>query len=163
MTPAINDLLAKIIGQACLRKEIGEMKSISLGFGNVAPLRFKEQHRRYRMWEMGTYAADWEIVDAEGIRLSKRSRHETAEMDRLLQSIDLGRFVAVQQVSETSLRVELDNGLAVNISGDVEDDDEYFHVFCPEEMYIEFSRAGWKVGRSDRPWKTEADTAENMM
>lgn len=128
------------------------MRSISLGFGDEAPADSKKRNRNYRLWEMGTYSGDWQIVHDGIVLLSKDKSVNVAELDGLLHSIDLGCFVALQQLSKTDLRLELDNGLVVNFSGNAADDDEYFHVFCPEEKYAEFSEAGWTLGRSDEPW-----------
>jgi len=135
-----------------MRKEVGSMRSISLGFGNEAPESSQKRNRHYRLWELGTYSGDWQIVHDEAVLLSKDRSTNIAELDGLLQSIDIGCFVALRQLSKTDLRLDLDNGLVVNFSGNPDVDDEYFHVFCPEAQYAEFSEAGWTIGHSDEPW-----------
>jgi hypothetical protein len=51
------------------------------------------------------------------------------------------------------VRVELDNGCAVDFLTTLSEDDECFHMFCPGSLYVEFSVAGgWKIGPSDKPW-----------
>ena len=133
------------------------MRSLSLGFGDEAPASSKSRKRPYRLWEMGTYSGNWQIVHNGSVLLLKDGSASIAELEGRLESIDLGRFVALMQLSKTDLRLELDNGFVVNFSGNPDDDDEYFHLFCPGEQYAEFSEAGWTIGRSDEPWMRKTD------
>jgi hypothetical protein len=90
-------------------------------------------------------------VNGVSVVLAKSFSSDIGELDAKLTLLHLGLFASVQQLSESAIRVNLDNGLAVEFFGNT-DDDEYFHVFCPESVYIEFSQKGWQVGRSDAPW-----------
>ena len=155
MTPEVNEILEKIVGQPCTRKEVGSLRSLSLGFGDEAPAESKKRNRQYRLWEIGTYSGAWQIINRDAVLLSKDVGGNTDELDARLQAIPLGRFKAVRQISKTDLEVVLDNELIVRISGNADDDDEYFHVFYPEKRYVEFSKSGWVVGRSDVPWTSD--------
>jgi len=127
------------------------MRGISLGFGEES-LEPKRRSRQYRLWELGAYSGDWRIVNSGNVVLAKGFSSDIGALDAKLATIDLGRFASIQQLSESAVRVNLDNGLGVEFFGDTDGDDEYFHVFCPKNVYIEFSERGWQVGRSDVPW-----------
>lgn len=148
----VNEVFERIVGQPCMRKEVGPMRSISLGFGDEASAIDKGRNRHYRSWEFGAYSGDWKIAHGAKVLLAKIDSSDASDLDLKLQSIDLGRLQSIQQISKSIVRMNLDNGLAVEFFGDTDDDDEYFHVFCPENVYIEFSERGWRVGRSDVPW-----------
>jgi glucan biosynthesis protein len=148
----MNEIFEKIAGQPCMRKEVGSMRSISLGFGDEASAINKRRNRHYRLWEFGAYSGDWKIAQGADVLLAKSHSSDVSDLDSKLQSISLGRFQSIQQLSKSAVRMNLDNGFAVEFFGDTDDDDEYFHVFCPENVYIEFSESGWQVGRSDVPW-----------
>jgi hypothetical protein len=155
VSPEVNEIVEKIVGQPCVRKEVGSLRSISLGFGeeSTEPRRRK---RRYRLWEIGTYSADWRILDGATVALAKRFSPDVGELDASLASLHLGRFASIEQLSKSAVRMNLDNGFAVEFFGDPGDDDEYFHIFCPHDVYIVFSDKGWQLGRSDVPWTASA-------
>lgn len=152
VNPEVNEMFRKIVGQPCTRKEVGSMRSISLGFGDESTGATRRRNRHYRLWELGTYSGDWRLIHGASVLLARSNSSDAGELDAGLESLHLGRFVGVQQLSNSAVRVNLDNGLSMELVGDASNDDEYFHVFCPENIYIEFSRDGWRVGRSDAPW-----------
>ena len=78
------------------------------------------------------------------------------KLNTVLRGIELGRFVALRQPTLLDIRVELDNDVEVDFFVATSDDDECFHIFCPDNLHVEFSmRRGWKTGRSDEPWDTQ--------
>ncbi len=155
MSPEVNEIFDQIVGQPCTRKEVGSMRSISLGFGEDS-LEPKRRKRQYRRWELGSYSGDWKVVNDAGTLLAKSQSTDIGELDAELGALHLGRLTSIEQISKSGVRVNLDSGLAVDIIGDTVDDDEYFHVFGPESVYVEFSETGWQVGRSDTPWTARA-------
>ena len=75
------------------------------------------------------------------------------ELNQALNGIELGRFSSLRQVGEMDVRVELDNGCAIDFLATISDDGECFHIFCPESICVVFSPAdGWQIGPSDKPW-----------
>jgi hypothetical protein len=156
-----SEIFSRIVGQPCLRSEVGAMRSLSLGFGELAENDSPNRNRQYRLWELGTYSSHWQIVEGSVILLAKHRSMNPVELDASLEAIELGRFAAIRQLSKTDLQLELDNGVAVNFFGKGDVDDEYFHVRGPQKLYVEFSEAGWKVGRSDEPWTSEATASPN--
>lgn len=154
MNPEVNEIFAQIVGQPCTRKEVGSMRSISLGFGEES-LEPRRRKRHYRRWELGTYIGDWKVANDAGVLLAKSHSTDVGELDAKLGALHFGRLLSIQQLSKSGVRLNLDNGLAVDIIGDMTDDDEYFHAFGPGSAYVEFSERGWQVGRSDTPWTAQ--------
>lgn len=112
-------------------------------------------NRAYRAWELGTYNCAWRIIKHGAVICGSRDASEPAELNDVIQTIEFGKFISVRKLSEFDVRVELDIAI-VDFLLDFSDDDESFHIFCPENLYIEFSaRQGWKVGPSDRPLNGE--------
>jgi hypothetical protein len=155
------DILSKIVGQPCTRKEVGRSKSLSIGFGDEANDDSQKRGKRYKRWEIGTYYNSWRVVKGATVLLSNIDSNDLDELNRELNKIELGRVASIRQLSEFDVRVELDNGVALDFLGTNADEDEYFHVFGPENSYIQFSRAGWETGRSDQPWVGEPEGSSN--
>jgi|ERR1035438_637857 hypothetical protein len=153
MNSDVRELVKQIIGKPCSRREVGRMRSLSLGFGNEGRVS-KISKTVYKEWEIGTYYSAWRVV-REGIVLcgSQDVVDSIDELNLSLGRIDLGRFMSLRQFSDLDVRIEFDSGVAVDFLATTSDDDECLHIFCPGERCIEFSvRGGWKAGPSDRRW-----------
>ena len=148
-------MLSSIVGQPCTRREVGRGKSLSLGFGGIAEDASRRNCKGYRKWEIGTYDSSWRVTRGTAVLLSSQISLSHDELNQTLRAIEFGAFMTLRQLSDLEVRLELSNGTAVDFLGTSEDDDEFVHVFCPEKSYVEFSRAGWRAGRSDTPWKAE--------
>src|SRR5579871_1894229 len=98
MNNGINEIVYGMIGACCTRKEVGSMRSLSLGFGEQSRER-RSRYRQYRQWELGTYDSDWKIIDGTGVLIEKNQSHDIAELDARLQTVLLGRLIAIRQVS----------------------------------------------------------------
>ena len=150
-------LVEQIIGKSCTRKEVGRMRSLSLGFGAEVRSTIKLNEKIYREWEVGTYRCAWRVV-REGIVLcgSQDVVDSIEELNLALDRIEFGRFMSLRQFSDLDVRVEFDSGVAVDFLATISDEDECFHIFCPPKRFIQFSvRNGWKAGPSDKPWIEE--------
>jgi hypothetical protein len=159
----MNDDVARIIrklsGEPCLKKEVGRMKSLSLRFGSEVARPTKPKERTYHAWELGTYRSAWRVVQGRNVLCGSQDAADPNELTIALKSIDLGRFASLQQLSDLDIRMNFFNGVAVEFFATMSDDDEYFHVFCPENVYVEVSvREGWKIGRADMPWNGTSGT-----
>ena len=145
-------LLVKMVGQPCTRREVGQWKSLSLGFGEEAERTGIPRSRAYRAWEFGTYRGAWRIIQNGTVLCGSRDTEDIQEMNQVLANISLGRFSSLRQLSELDLRVELDNGVVVDFLTVNSDDDESFHVSCPGSLWVNFSAtAGWTISPSDKP------------
>jgi hypothetical protein len=78
----------------------------------------------------------------------------SAELDARLGAIVLAPVEEIRMISSLDIEIRLTSGVSVHFLGVASDDDELFHVFCPDKVYLEYSVAsGWKIGKSDQPWK----------
>ncbi len=154
MSSDVMGFIEQIVGKPCSRKEVGRMRSLSLGFGSEVRSAIKLNEKVYREWEIGTYRSAWRVIRG-GIILcgSQDVVNSIDELNLALGRIDLGRFVSLRQFADLDVRIEFDSGIAVDFLVTTSDEDECFHIFCPGERFVEFSvGGGWKKGRADRPW-----------
>ena len=154
ITDEIRKLFAQMVGLPCTRKQVGEWKSLTLGFGEEdLSRRYKSQV--YQEWELGTYDAFWEISNSAGAILSKGDAKSDVELDPRLELVEIGAFAKIYQVSDVAVRVETDNGVSITFTSKADPDDdeeEFFHLFAPGHRYVNFTSVGWRLGPSDTPW-----------
>ena len=131
------------------------MRSLSLGFGNQVHRKTKLIDKFYGEWEIGTYLVAWRVIQGGRVVCGSQDAADSIEeLNLALRRIEFGRFASLRQLTELDVRVEFDNDVAVDFLATISDEDECFHIFCPENIYIEFSlRGAWKIGQSDKPWK----------
>jgi hypothetical protein len=156
MNIAVQEIVKDIIGKPCSRKQVGRMKSLSLGFGEIIP--YKPDMKRiseisYGEWELGTYYCSWRILKDGRIVCGSQDTTDIDDLNIEINKIEVGRFGSLRQLTDLDVRVECDNGIAIDFLATISDDDEWFHIFCPENRYVEFKVvSGWRVGASDKPW-----------
>ena len=158
MNKDVAELIDQIVGQTCSRKEVGRMRSLSLGFGSEVRSSIKINEKLYREWEVGTYRSAWRVVQG-GIVLcgSQDVVDSIGELNQALGKFDFGRFVSLRQFTDLDIRIEFDSGITVDFLAAASDEDECFHIFGPGQRFVEFSvRGGWRTGPSDRPWASSA-------
>jgi hypothetical protein len=154
MSPEVNEIFDQIVGQPCTRKEVGSMRSISLGFGEES-LEPRRRKRQYRRWELGTYSGDWKVANDAGVLLEKSSSRDVGELDAKLGALHFGRLTSIQQISKSGVRMNLDNRLLWTSSA-IRRMTTSTSMSSVQSAYVEFSERGWQVGRSDTPWTAEA-------
>jgi hypothetical protein len=148
--------LLPLIGKYCCRQRIGRGRSLSLGFGGKLPhSKPKTSDPFYGEWELGTYSAAWRIIrEGRVVCGSLDAVDSIDELDERLQAIKLGKVLTIEVFSQFDLRVILDEDVCIDFICAAEDDDEMFHIFGPESLYIEYTCSdGWKVGKSNAPWR----------
>ncbi len=148
-------MIAPLVGEPCTRQAVGRMKSLSLGFGEKAEPLNATTGKQYKAWEIGTFGNSAWRITKDGVLLigSRDSADSIEQSSESLGRISLGRFSALTQPSALDVRIEFDSGMAVDFLSASSEDDENFHIFCPDGMYIEFSAlSGWAIGPSNEPW-----------
>ena len=146
---AINGL----IGKPCCRQRLGSKRSLSIGFGNKIPhgnSRLVDSY--YGEWEIGTYSATWRLVDNGKVLCgSKNVIGSLLELEDQFRQIQLGRISGVYLASKFDVRVEFDDGKKIDFLGASSDDDEMFHIFCPNGLYVKYSTfIGWEIIKHGR-------------
>jgi hypothetical protein len=154
MNSDVTGLVEQMIGKLCSRKEVGRTRSLSLGFGAEVRSPLNLSGKIHREWEIVTYYSAWRVV-RDGIVLcgSQDVVDSIDELNLALGRVDLGRFMALRQFTDLDVRIEFDNGVAVDFLATTSDDDESFHIRCPGKRLVKFSvRGGWMTGPADKPW-----------
>jgi hypothetical protein len=151
----IEQVLALIIGQESARLRIGNDRSLFIGFGELLTTKSALGEAVHGKWEIGAYYNAWRIIQGKRIVCGIRDTVESIEeLRKIAYQVQLGRCSGIRQLSRFDLRVELDNDTFIDILATTGDEDEVFHIFCPESTVITYSIAdGWTIGRSDLPWK----------
>ena len=155
MNSEVLSIIKSIFGKQCCSARVGAYRSLSFGFGErVFHNNPKLEYDYYGEWEIGTYYCAWRIMKADKILCGVSDTVDSIEeLNRNIQSIEFGAFTSLSNLSNIDVRLETDSGIIVDFLPTIRDEDEYFHIFGPNNVYIELSPGGvWSVGRSDTPW-----------
>ena len=152
----VQEVVARIIGKPCCRKRVWRGRSLHLGFGERIPHGDPQLiDEFYGEWEIGTYHCAWRVI-AQGKVLCGRQDvvDSIDELNQALNEISIGRFASLVQLTPLDVRVEFDNGLAVDFLSTVSDGDACFHIFFgAENLCVQFTAdRGWEIGDFDKPW-----------
>lgn len=150
---AVRATVASMVGKRCWRKEIGEHRSLSLGFGCEVHRKTSFGERVYGEWEAGTYSASWrvlrggEVVCGSGDEIEGR-----VSVNHVLAAIEFGELLSIA-VPPGVVRLRFETGVVVEFFRVRSDSSEWFHVFCPANVFVELrGRGSWTVGPSNKPW-----------
>jgi hypothetical protein len=148
----IQKKITGIINLRCVSQNVGNSTSLSLGFGETES---EVNGRSYREWELGTYSSNWRVIrNNKVICASLDDVESNEELDLKLKSINLGVLESISQTEVGDVTVTFDSSLLIEFLCISTEDDEMFHIFCPNSEYIEFNPcSGWKTGRSDSSWE----------
>ena len=155
MNQEVQAAIRPMIGKACCRARVGSPRSLSIGFGKRLP----HGHRRlgdsyYGEWEIGTYYGSWRIIKEGVIICGSNDTDGCEDLSRRLMALEFGRILSVRNVDAYDISAEFDSGIVVNFLATSSDEDERFHIFCPDSIYVEFSVGGvWRIGKSNAPWE----------
>ena len=150
-TPS-RDAVSAIIGKRCWRKAAGESRSLSLGLGGVAVSVAVPNPREYGEWEIGTYNAAWRVTLNGDVLCGSKDAGADRDRANKLLAIDLGSVLG-WDATVSSVRFRFTAGYEVEFLRVNSDQDEWFHLFGPGDMYVELSGCGnWVVGISNSPW-----------
>lgn len=158
MDDSIDSLLNGMIGKRLCRIDAASNLSLSFGFGErVYHGKKYLKTEYYGEWELGTYRACWRVTNRGNLICGVRDNDISSDaLNKTLLKLLSETFLSLKQVSPLDLCVELSNGYAIEFLATSSDDDELFHIFGPEKLFIRFSLAsGWGIGRSDKPRKDQ--------
>ena len=148
MDKKIENLINSFLGKKCSRQQVGNCNSLSLGFGQ------KKYHNDQRLitdfyceWEIGTYYRSWRIFDKNTLFYGGNDVNDFDDSNVILNQIDFGSVVSLKnQPTDFDVRVHFDSGISIDFLTTIRDDDEIFHIFCPNDSYIAFTVGkGWEV------------------
>jgi len=148
----VKEMIKPMLGKPCCRQRVWRPRSLSLGFGEkVYHGKSKLVDAFYGEWEIGTYYCAWRVVKNDRILCASSDAIDSLdELDAALKQIDLGCIQSLTQPTKFDVRAEFDTGITVEFIATTSDDDECFHIFCPQKLCAAFSaQKGWTTGRSD--------------
>jgi hypothetical protein len=151
----VETAIERLIGKPCCRRRVGRGRSLSVGFGKKVPhQRAKAIDDYYGEWELGSYSSAWRIIRAGLVICGSSDIVESIEeLDQILQGVRLGEVVDFEVLSRLDVRINLTDGVLIDFICAAADNDETFHVFGPENLYVRYAPADqWQVGKSNSPW-----------
>ncbi len=148
----VKNKLSNLFGKSCCRQRVGIARSLIVGFGDRVPrknkIRLNDEFKGE--WELGTFSAEWCVSYLGSNLCSSRDFIEQSllELDEKLNKITFGKIEAIDFVSKSHVRVRLDGNIIIDFLASTkqedENEDEFFHVFCPNSEFIACSlQRGW--------------------
>ncbi len=146
----VDIFLAKIIGKECCYQEVGEYRSLKLGFGMRIETQGLRGKRVRSEWNIGTYNSAWRVVShGEILCGSMTPVDDNAEHNELLESIQFGAFVGLEMLSPFDIRLKTSNGVDVEFMSASSRDAEDFHIIGIDHSVLNYHyKTGWLLGNS---------------
>jgi hypothetical protein len=160
MNAQVEDAIRLMLGKRCCRQRVWRPRTLSLGFGDkVYHGNPKLVDTFYGEWEIGTFYCAWRVTQQDRILCGSTDAVDSLdELDAALKRIDFGCIQSLTQPTQFDVRAEFDTGIAVEFLATTSDDDECFHIYCPQSICVTFSiQEGWTIGRSDKPMNQTDD------
>ena len=151
-TNILEEFQPLLIGKECCRVSVGAFKSLSMGFGKrVYHHNDKLVDTYFGEWEIGTFYCSWRVIKNNKILCGASDSVDSIDdLNRSINCIQFGSIISISIFSGIDVRIEFDNGVFVDFLATISDEDEYFHIFCPDNVYIELSSEGkWLTGKSN--------------
>ncbi|MEA3587245.1 hypothetical protein J6I75_02580 [Pseudidiomarina sp. 1APP75-27a] len=150
----IKKKINEIINLRCVRQSVGNNTSLSLGFGAKESDDYGESDC-YREWEVGTFSSNWRVIKNRRVICASLDDVESIEdLDSKIKDIKLGSILSVSQDEIGDVTLSFENSVSVEFLCLADQDDEMFHIFCPNSEYIEYNPySGWRSGKSNSPWE----------
>jgi len=151
-------IIGPIFGKICCRKQVGLIKSLTLGFGEkvyLEPTKLRERLRDpYRgEWEIGTWnLCAWRVGRENEIICGSNDSSDVKELDRSIGQIEFGNLVELQELNKFDIRAVFDNGIYVDFLATIKASSEHdtFHVFCPNKIFVAYyAGKGWTAKKSN--------------
>jgi hypothetical protein len=151
MYEKIGEFLPKLSQKKCESILVRNGFALSLGFGNVQSTDCESKNRE---WRLGSYSRNWRIRKNEKVILGALEPADTLEeMQTELSKIYLSSISDIIQNESGDISISFDNGYVIDFLCMSIDDDGIFHMFCPDNVYIEYNPvSGWNHGVSNAPW-----------
>lgn len=145
-------VVSGLLGSTCCRQRVGRSRSLSLGFGKKTPhgnSRLVDDY--YGEWEIGTFSAAWRVISNGTILCGSQDVVDSlSELDERIEKIQFGQIRSISLASQFDVRVTFDE-MYIEFLATASEQDEIFHIFCPQNLCVEYSIAGgWSAGKSDK-------------
>ena len=154
MNKEVLKTIAPLIGKKCCRVRIGDTRSLSLGFGKkIYHNSPKLSDTYYGEWEIGTYYCAWRIIKDNNILYGKNDPEDDYDVfTQQLKKLHFGSLTSIDQLNNYDIRFSFSSGIVIEFIATIGFDDEYFHIFGPEDIYIGLLPGGkWEISKANEP------------
>ena len=154
MNKEIRKLIGNFIDKEPCYIRVGSLKSLSIGFGRLVESHQHVKGLKYAEWDVGSYDGFWRIMEGNKIICLKDNDEDIACLNEKVNKIKLGSLSKIEMITDIDVRLRFNSGIHIDFIAAISDDDEHFHIFCPENKYVELASTGkWILGKSNTPWK----------
>lgn len=154
----ITNAITAIYGKKFCSAKVGNHKSLSIGFGEKTPHNIERLDDKYRCeWRIGTYYSSWRIIRDGKIILGSNDSNDIEYLNCQLNALDFKEIAEISNYTLLDIQVVLRDDMIIQFINTISDEDETFHMFCPDNTCVIFSTEGsWEVGPSNEPWPGES-------
>jgi hypothetical protein len=154
----IANAIGSIYGKKFCSANIGKHNSLSIGFGEKIAHNIERLADKYLCeWRAGTYYSSWRIIRDGKIILGSNDSNDIEYLNSKLNELDFKEIVEIINYNSLDVQVVLKNGMIIQFINTISDEDETFHIFCPENICVVFSTEGlWEIGPSNASWSDDS-------
>jgi hypothetical protein len=148
----VSPVIGGLLDSECCGQRVSWLRSLSVEFGKKIPHNNPKSNDKFvGEWRVGTFQSTWRVVKDEVLVCASQDFGDSAaDLDVAFSKLKFDRFKAIEIVSKFDIRVHFYNGVHIDFLGAISDDDEIFHIFGPDSLYVGYSIVnGWKVGKSN--------------
>jgi hypothetical protein len=147
-------IIEPLLGKNFSEIWIDSYKCLRLGFGEKKFHNNPKIEKKYfTEWEIGSYRSSWRIVKDNKILMGKNDLEDVKELNIKINNIEFGNILAIKQISHFDIRLEFQDHILIEYLPAFSDVDEFFYIFCPENIHLEFAQDGkWTISKSNEPF-----------
>lgn len=137
--------------ERCNIKKIGKRRDLSIEFGERAEKnKWKIPFVEHRKWRLGTYRSAWRLLKDEKIICGSQDVADSVDdLNKKLANTEIGTLSNVELISAYDVRVSFSNNVIIDFFCTFEDEDEIFHIFGDDNLYVGYSIVeGWVIRRA---------------
>jgi hypothetical protein len=155
----IANAIESICGKKFCSANVGKHNRLSIGFGEKTSHNIERLADKYLCeWRIGTYYSSWRIIRDGKIILGSNDSNDFEYLNSQLNELDFKEIVEITNYNPLDVQVVLKNDMIIQFINTVSDEDETFHMFCPENLCVVFTTEGlWKIGLSNAPWSDDSE------
>jgi len=118
-----------------------------MGFGLKVPhLNKKARDNYYGEWEIGSYNSAWRVIrNGQILCASNDPVDSIEELDLAFNRVEFGCLVSLKLLTDMDVRLTFDQEIIVDFLSSTSDEDESFHVFCPQAYLAFVVGKGWII------------------
>jgi hypothetical protein len=151
------ELISNLLGQKVCRIQVDDNRSLSIGFGEkVFHQKKRSKDSFYGQWELGSYYPSWRLIKNDRILVGAHDLESVADIKLNLIELLQGRLINLEIWKTFNITLYFDDEIIIEFFPATNEEDELFHIFCPENKYIELNSYGKvRIMQSNAPVSSE--------